>query len=56
MRKRPEWQAEKARTAKALRELPKCELCGIKSGMGINFEGRWLCGTCAAQRARREKR
>jgi hypothetical protein len=57
--KRPApWQARRIATAKALRELPLCELCGIKSGRGWHRDGLWLCVQCAAdaQRAQREKR
>lgn len=59
------WQAEKARTALALRALPRCEYtegCEGK-GMGIlakldPFRLVLACPACAAdaQRAQREKR
>lgn len=60
MKRLSPWQQEKQRTAKALRELPKCEWCGIKKGLGFSQEGSWLCPTCAAltlkaQRAQRER-
>lgn len=57
--KRPlSWQLEKQRTAKGLRELPKCEVCRIKRAWFFNLDGMWSCVDCAVsakQRAQRER-
>lgn len=69
MPKRPPaapWQLEKQRTAKAIRELPKCETKGCtNTGMGViadpaaesKFKLLWVCPhhAAVAQRAQRER-
>lgn len=71
MKRLSPWQQEKQRTAKALRELPKCDyLACEKRGMGqvavriqtgddFTFATLWVCPAHAqklkAQRAQRER-